>query len=125
MTIDTIKNHNTGRLVGGIRIEELTNSNWGVIYSVPAGAGIKLHPVSPGEAVIYSTQSPIGAVREAVNVAPASAFPPSVFANEPALWDIWGAGNVTEQTIQQVNLPLVAVAAIIISGEWLMEISYQ
>ena len=101
------------------RRANVTSAVVAVLYNVPKGAMVKIFPTSAGTATVYSSGSPT----ELINADLADPLGAAIIASTNANWDQWGAGNVTAKTVQEAQLPLAAVALLVTSGTWVLEIS--
>lgn len=108
--------HNKGRLVATKRFVDVDSTVPTKLLSLPAGTVIKIYPTTPGSAAVYHTNSP-----EDVTELDETNFDVANSVN--ADWEIWGAGNVIEKTYQQVNVPLEAIALVVSSGTWIIEVT--
>ena len=104
------------KLVASHRISGVDNTEIAKIYKIPRGAIIKAYPTSAGSAIVYHTNT----IKE---VADLDDDATKVQNRTNGSWDAWGAGNVAVKTTQQINGPLEAVALLVSSGVWVIEVS--
>lgn len=79
---------------------------------------MKAYPITPGEAKVYSTNTP-------AQISELDDDNYKIEVSENASWDIWDAGTVSEKTIQQTHVPVETIAIVVISGEWVLEVTAQ
>ncbi len=100
------------------RRENATTDKPEKVHKVPRGATVKIYPVSPGLATVYSTNTPsLISDLDDTNI--------KIENSTNASWDEWGAGEVSAKTIQQTNIPIEAVALVVTSGVWVLEVTAQ
>ena len=88
------------------------------VHKVPRGATVKIYPTTPGLATVYSTNTPsLVSNLDDTNI--------KIESSTNASWDEWGAGQVSEKTIQQTNVPIEVVALVVTSGVWVIEVTAQ
>ena len=100
------------------RVSGITSTAATAVYHVAQGAMVKIFPSSAGTATVYSTGSPD--TLAALDIATADGS--DIVASTNASWDEWAAGAVTAKTIQQASMPQTALAVVVTSGTWVMEI---
>ncbi|MGD9842987.1 MAG: hypothetical protein AB7U99_08800 [Steroidobacteraceae bacterium] len=96
----------------------VTSSAPKTISNIPIGAGIKIFPTSAGTATVYSSLSD-----SALVAADELAGNAAIVAGTNAKWDNWAAGAVTAATVLVATMPCSAVALVVTSGTWTMEVT--
>jgi hypothetical protein len=97
------------------QVTQITAAAPGVLYRVPQGSEVKIYPTSPGTASVYSSGSPKTLIETDTTNA-------MITGSTHASWDQWQAGVVAVETFQQAIMPQMAVACVVVSGVWTMEI---
>lgn len=93
----------------------ITSSAIKTVYDIPVGSAIRIYPTSAGTATVYSSGSP----RNAVALDDTSA---KITGSTNAQWSQWSAGAVTSSTTQAATVSQTAVAIIVTSGTWTIEV---
>lgn len=96
----------------------VTSSAPVVIYNVTPGSSIRIFPTSAGTANVYSSGSPQNLI-----AADITAGNSAVTGNTNARWSAWGAGAVTADTQLSAIVPQMAVALVVTSGTWSIEVT--
>lgn len=102
--------------VSGRRYSGVTSSAPLVIYDIPIGSMIRIWPTSAGSATVYSTGSP-------ANIAAADTTNANVTGSTNARWTAWTAGAVVAETVQGAQMNQTAIAVVVTSGTWSVEVS--
>lgn len=104
--------------VNSRRLSGITSSAPAVLYGIQVGSAVRLYPTSAGSATIYSSSSPSDKV--ALDIAAGNA---AITGSTNAKWTAWGAGTVTADTTQQGQMSQTAVAVVVTSGTWIIEVA--
>lgn len=101
-----------------IRRAGVTSSAPVPVFNIDTGAMIRIYPTSAGSATVYSSGSPQTLIQADVTAGNAA-----ITGNTNARWSAWGAGSVSADTVQYAQSPQKAVALVVTSGTWVMEVS--
>ena len=101
----------------GTQLTGITSAAPGVLYGISVNASIRLYPTVAGVAAVYSSGSPVANI--ALDVLAGNA---AILANTNARWSSWGAGAVSVDTVQQALSPQSAIAVVVTSGTWVVEV---
>lgn len=115
--VEIIPRHRDWRRPDSVNVIGGTSADVNSIVGISAGAMIRAYPTSAGTASVYSS----GSLLTLVN-ADIAAGAAAITGNTNARWSLWGAGAVTADTTQQALLPQTAVAIIVTSGTWTLEV---
>jgi hypothetical protein len=99
-------------------VSGITSSAPKAIINIPAGGQVRLYPTSAGTATVYSTGSTLKNAQ--LDVATSNA---AVTGSTNAKWSIWGAGSVVADTVQSALVPQTAIAVVVTSGTWTLEVT--
>lgn len=102
--------------VSGRRYTGITSSAPLVVYDIPLGTMIRIWPTSAGTANVYSTGSP-------ANLAALDTTNANITSNTNARWTAWSAGAVVAETVQSAQMNQTAIAVVVTSGTWSVEVS--
>lgn len=100
------------------RFINITNSAPVAVYDIDKDAMIRIYPTSAGTATVYSSGSPQRYV--AADIAAGNA---AVAASTNASWTEWAAGAITSVTVLQATMPQTAIAVVVTSGTWTVEVT--
>jgi len=98
------------------RQSNLTNASPTIIYDLPVGTSVRLWFTGAGTATVYTTGSPRDQVAKDTTNG-------NITGSTNARWTQWGAGSVTVETVQVINQSQTALAVVVTSGTWSIEVT--
>ncbi len=99
------------------RFINITSSAPVAVYDIDKDAMIRIYPTSAGTATVYSSGSPQRYVAADITAGNAA-----VTGSTNAKWTAWSAGAVTADTTLTATMPQIAVAIVVTSGTWNIEV---